>query len=760
MNSDKIRHIQSYLQASLLFTAKGTRMTQNKRAPSVDTRTLVPGITAGVVVGIIVVTLSISLASFIFSGELSPFVPRGIGLLLFSGLAMGLVVAALSSLPGAAIGPQDGPSALLAVAAAGVASGLAGAANPEAAYHTVVTGILLSTLATGLAFFLIGQFKLGNLVRFIPYPVIGGFLAGTGWLITRGSLEVMLGQSLSLAALPSLFTAEALFHWVPGAVFAVAVLLILRKYNHFLIWPGIVFGGVLLFYGLVFARGMTLDQARAAGMLMQPFASGGLWHPFLPSHLADVDWAALRGAWDSLAIIPLVSLIAFLLNASALELVAKRDIDLNRELRVAGLSNLIAGLGGGPAGYHLLGATSLAQRMGARTRVVSLTAALVCGLVLVAGGSFISYLPVLFLNGMLLMLGLSFLVDWLYDARPKLPAADYALIWIILFVIGSVGFLEGVIAGVAISILLFVFKYARVNTVRDTLNGKIYHSKVERPAIQRELLNRLGEGIYIFRLQGFIFFGTSNGILSRVREILEDPTFKEKFIVLDFHRVHNLDSSAVSSFVRMRQLADLYDIYLVLTQVSPLMRRQMEQGGFTGDQRVQFFPSLDYGMEWCENMLLMKNEASTEFIATTLQAQLQRTFPHPDLVGSLFRYLERVEAEADVPLMRRGDPPDAMYFLESGRLNIQLETADGDFIRLRSIRSGTVIGEMGLYLNQARTADVITLQKSVLYRLSMDALMKMEADDSQAAAALHEWVARMLAERLSDNNRAIEALLD
>lgn len=734
-------------------------MAQNTHTP-LNSKTLVPGLIAGIVVGIIVVTISISLGTFIFSGSLAPFAPRGMGLLLFSGLVMGLTVAALSSLPGATIGPQDGPSALLAVAASGVASGLAGVSNPESAYHTVAAGVILSTLATGLTFFFIGQFKLGNLVRYIPYPVIGGFLAGTGWLITRGALEGLAGRSLGLAALPSLFASEARFQWLPGAAFAVVVLLILRKYSHFLIWPGIVLGGIAIFYGLIFARGMTLDEARAAGMFLEPFGAGGLWRPFLPIHFLDVEWAALSGALDSLAIIPLVSLIAFLLNASALELVAKRDIDLNRELRVSGLSNIFAALGGGPAGYHYLGATALAQRMGAQTRIVSLVAALVCGLVLAAGGSFISFLPVAFLNGMLLMLGLSFLVDWLYDARPKLPLADYALIWVILFVIGSVGFLEGVVAGVAISILLFVFKYAKVNTVRDSLNGQMYHSKVERPAIQRDLLNRLGESIHVFRLQGFIFFGTSNSILSRVREILEDKAHRENFIVLDFHRVHNLDSSAVSSFVRMRQLADLHDIYLVMTQVSPLMRRQMERGGFTGDQRVHFFPSLDYGMEWCENMLLLKHEASTEFIATTIQSQLKRTFPHPEMVEPLYKYLERIEAEADVPLMRRGDPADAMYFVESGRLNIQLETPDGDIIRLRSIRSGTVIGEIGMYLNQTRTADVIPVQKSVLYRLSAEALKRMEAEDSQTAAALHEWIAHMLAERLSDNNRAMEALLD
>jgi SulP family sulfate permease len=53
---------------------------------------------------------------------------------------------------------------------------------------------------------------------------------------------------------------------------------------------------------------------------------------------------------------------------------------------------------------------------------------------------------------------------------------------------------------------------------------------------------------------------------------------------------------------------------------------------------------------------------------------------------------------------------------------------------------------MGLYLKQARTADVVTLQPSVLYRLSAEALLKMEAEEPQTAAALHEWLARMLAE--------------
>ena len=383
-------------------------MSKDARTAPLESQTLVRGITAGIVVGIIAVTIDISFASLVFSGPLAPFFGRGVGLFLMGGIIMGVVFAVLGSLPGAAIGPQDGPAALIAVGAAAVAAAMVGVENPEATYATVVAAIVLSSLVTGLAFYLIGQFKLGNLVRFIPFPVIGGFLAGTGWLIVRGALEVMLGGRLNLAMLGSLFQTDALIHWAPGVIFSTAVLLILRRFNHILLWPAIVIGGIALFYGLILALGLNMDEARASGILMQPLPSGGLWRPLLPAGFGLVDWSVLAAQADKFIAIPLVSLMGFLLNASALELVARRDLDLNRELRVTGLANLLAGLGSAPAGYHLLGATSLAQRMGAKTRVVSVTMVVFCALVLMAGGGFVSFLPASFLNAMLFMLGLSF----------------------------------------------------------------------------------------------------------------------------------------------------------------------------------------------------------------------------------------------------------------------------------------------------------------------------------------------------------------
>lgn len=725
---------------------------------AIDSRQLITGITAGLVAGLIVIVFCISLATLIFSGEMSAYVSRGIGLFLFGGFVMSVVLSIFGTLPGTAIGPQDGPAALVAVAASGIVASLVG--TSDSAFSTIVASLIICSFATGVIFFLIGTFKLGSLVRYIPFPVVGGFLAGTGWLLTRGAIEVMIGQTLSLNILSELFETSMLIRWLPGTIFAVLVLIVFRKINHFLVWPSVVFSAVILFYIALALTNTSIEQARSMGLLLQEFPAGGLWRPFLMTDFNQVQWDVLGNHIPQLIPVPLVGLIAFLLNATGLELVAKQDINLNQELKVTGIANILSGLGGGPVGYHMLGATSLGQRMGAKTRIVTITSAVMCGLILLVGGTFISYIPVVLLSSLLLVLGLSFLMDWVYDAWFKLPRSEYLIMLIGLGVIATIGFLEGVGVGIVAATVMFVFKYSNVNTIRDSLNGKIYHSKVERPQIQRDILHEHGEGIHIFRLQGYIFFGTSDKLLTRIRELLEDDTVKEYFILLDFHRVYGLDSSAVSSFTRMRQLAELHNIQLVLTEVDKGVRNLMELGDFKADTFVHYFPTLDHGVEWCENKLLQKYEGSTQFIQVGIKSQLRRTFPKPELIEQLLPYLEKMEVAENFYLMKRGDLPDALYFVESGSLNVLIENAEGEITRLSSIRSGTVVGELGLYLKNMRTANVVTEQKSILYKLTTESMKKMETQDAEVASALHEWIARLLAERMADNNRAIEALLD
>ena len=157
-----------------------------------------------------------SFAALIFAGPLEPFVGRGIWLGLFTALVVGVLVSLMSSYPGAIAIPQDRVVPILALMAASMTARM-GSASPQDKCLVVMAAIAVVSLVTGSFPFLLGRLRLGNLICYIPYPVIGGFLAGSGWLLVRGSLRVMTGHALSLDTIPLFFRSAALAQWLPGS---------------------------------------------------------------------------------------------------------------------------------------------------------------------------------------------------------------------------------------------------------------------------------------------------------------------------------------------------------------------------------------------------------------------------------------------------------------------------------------------------------------------------------------------------------------
>jgi SulP family sulfate permease len=122
-------------------------------------------------------------------------------------------------------------------------------------------------------------------------------------------------------------------------------------------------------------------------------------------------------------------------------------------------------------------------------------------------------------------------------------------------------------------------------------------------------------------------------------------------------------------------------------------------------------------------------------------------------------YLEKLEFQEYHIVINRGDAPDCMYFVDAGQLTTRLESSKGKFIRLMTQGGGTMVGEMGLFLHQSRTATVVVDKPSVLYRLTVDSYNKMMREDPDLAFHLHQWIGRVLSVRLAENNHTLEALL-
>jgi len=725
---------------------------------------ILTGIIGGIIIGFTFVFLEISFAALIFSGDLSAYLAPGIGFLLFGTFVLCIVIAVLSSHPGMISLSQDVPAAIFSVVGISIAAALPN--SLDSAFHTLTAVIIITAITSGVVFIIMGRFKLGRLVRYIPFPVVGGFLAGTGWLLASGAMGVMLDESLTFAIVPTLFHLDILMLWLPGTIFAFVVLISLRLIDHSLLVPGLIVGGFVVFYVVLAVTGTSIEEARSLGLLLGSMPGGGLWKPPSISFFTDVQWHVVLTQIGSMAAVILVSVISLLFNTTGLELIFKKDIDLNRELTVAGVANVAAGLGGGVAGYHALSLSALGNRLGPPTRILGITASLMCIVVILFGASLLSYFPLPILGGLLMFLGLSFLTEWLYDAWFKLTKTDYLLVILILVAIARFGFIKGVLAGMVVAVILFVHNYSKVEVTKHTLDGDSCRSPVDRSRLQQHCLDEHAWMLFVLQLQGFIFFGTADSLLSQVTERVSDTSQESpRFVILDFRHVSGFDASAINSIMKMKQLAEKSGFVLVFANLTDWMQDQLALGGVVSetDKNIRVFSEFDYALEWCEDEIIgicLEVDSSDD---TDIGLLLSRISINQEQADMLLDYFERVTYRSNDEVISQGSVADELYFIESGSLTVTLETEGNRSVRLRTVKAGNVVGEMGMYLGLVgdayRSASVTTNEESVLYRLTRESIIRMEQDNPDLAAMFHRFIITLLSTRLIQTNRMVETLM-
>ena len=188
----------------------------------------VPALLAGFTSGLGLLVAQVAFGSFIFSGPLAPYSSQGVGLVLFGNFAACLVIALAGGYRGAIAGLS--PALVIVMATIGSTMDAAG----DALFVTTGAALMISAVATGVCCLMIGHFRLANLMRFIPYPVAGGFVAGIGGAVCLAAMSLM-GAKPDWRAIPALLEPPVLWKWSPGAVYGIALYLAMKRWGNPLI---------------------------------------------------------------------------------------------------------------------------------------------------------------------------------------------------------------------------------------------------------------------------------------------------------------------------------------------------------------------------------------------------------------------------------------------------------------------------------------------------------------------------------------------
>jgi SulP family sulfate permease len=336
-----------------------------------------------------------------------------------------------------------------------------------------------------------------------------------------------------------------------------------------------------------------------------------------------------------------------------------------------------------------------------------------------------------------------------------------ALIVGITLVCLQYGYLVGVLAGLLCACMLFVISYARLGVIRRHATRAQIVSHVDRSSEASAYLRQSGDSIQLYWLSGYIFFGSSEGILERIRADI-NALYPQQvaYVVLDFGLVSGVDTSAVVSLGKLRRFCHEKGVVLVCCSLSADNRAALQRGGFLDRKNPQqILSDLNSALAWCEDRVLAKAKLEINVTVDEFEAWLERQLGQGIRSAEVMPYLERKNVDGAQVIYRQGDPADTVDLVAVGRLDVEVASGDNQRLAVRRMMTHTVVGEMGFFRRAVRSASVSSDGPAILFAMTRANFDRMRRERPDLAIAFAEFIVRMMADRLESTNREIAALI-
>lgn len=550
----------------------------------VDWVRLWANILAGFIIGIRQTLSAIVSATLVFTGTSHPEVqklfPWGISMMWYSTFAGSAFYGIFGRLQYNTNATQEVCAMLYGAMAAKAAVDLKD--TPDLIAPTVLALIIVSTVFTGVCSLAFGQLGLGKFMLRFPTPVTSGFLGTVGYFLVSTAMAVSSGvewvyfypESLTaFCQLQSLlhvscmlamvwlmrYGPPALLRWFPGnqAVKMLAGLICQ-------LLP------LLFFYIGVFVTGVSMTQLSNEDWTYP--AQGGqsfksLWTDYNP---LAADLSVLVSCFPSMVMLVIMSVICTM--TGVLGIVGKfptgpdgdpaplEVIDYDTELTTVGFGAILLGLTNGVVTFHRLGSSVQLRMDGGTHRAAVMSSSLFVAVFFFSAVPLGHFIPKWYLGALFMQSGISFLEGALLSYRSlppsgqtllgvKLPSVQYLVTLACVVVAVFASTFAGLAAGLALSIVIFLWESAQSSPIQSVSQGNRTVSRTFRPVWELQVLRAHGDRILLLYLQGQIFFGSGQGLASKLIAIVESSqnggsTNPAKYCILSFAKVPTIDASA------------------------------------------------------------------------------------------------------------------------------------------------------------------------------------------------------------------------
>ncbi len=615
----------------------------------------------------------------------------------------------------------------------------------------------------------------GRLIKYIPYPVVAGYLSGIGILLFTKQIPDLFGLARGVEAAQGIVRPSL---WAPASVVVCGVTVagmllgprITRKVPAVIIGlaAGIAaFAVVGLFVPELAVAGNRFvvgGNASSAGEVAGAFANR--WRSVGSAGIPDL----------ALAIVPAITL-SVLLSVDTLKTCVVVDAltrtrhDSNRELRGQGIGNLASAVLGGMPGAGTMGGTQVNIISGGRTRMSGTFAGLFALAAFVLFGGFLPGLPNLVgwipkaaLAGIIMVVSYRMVDRHSLDLlRHRSTALDFVVVSAVVVTAVVVDPIAASGVGLGLAIMLFIREQIRGSVVRLKVAGNRVSSKRQRPAAQAAALQERGGSATLCELQGTLFFGTTDQLFT----ILEQDLKTCRYLILDLRRVQALDFTAAHMLAQIESMLTDRGAYLLFAHLPAMLptgqdlKVYFDQLGLVKrDRNVRVFDEADDAIEWVEDRILDEAGLGEDLSAPALglgDFDLFKELPEGSL-AHLAKVVEERSVKAGEAVFARGAVGDEVFLIRRGRVEILLPLEGGRRHHLATFSRQSFFGDLAFLDRRIRSADAIAAKETDLFVLSRARFDALSREYPSLGAVFFARLARILAHRLRQTDAELQAL--
>lgn len=670
---------------------------------------------------------------------------------------------------------------ILGVAAIGLVASLLGGTNrlisaPSAPAAAVLSAFALEYIsqdfAPDLVFFMLmivaflaglfqiifGTVGLGRLIKYMPFPVVSGYLSGVGLYIIAAQTPIFLGFSQGIHFFDALQIPDG-WQWqsIIVGIGTIGTMTLAEKYLKLV--PAVIAAlasGILIYFisslfdpHLLIANNTFVigELGGSSGINFMQMLSGRfeILQNFTLSDLTILFFPALTLA-------ALLS-IDTLKTCVILDSMTHSFHDSNRELIAQGSGNIVSALIGGMPGSGTMGATMVNISSGAKTSLSGIIEGLMAIIAFLALATFIAWIPVAALAAVLMVIGFRMIDKHSIKLlRTRKTSFDFVIIVAVAITALSVSLIAAAGVGLMLAIVLYIAQQIGASVIYRHQDGTEVRSKLVRSKEEDAILHENGKDFSLYELHGSLFFGTANQLYT----MLQDDLQHKKYIIMDMKRVQNVDLTAAHILLQIKDILHDKEGYLLLCRLPHKLPSGDDLESYFNHvgllkhlSPIKVFDDLDDAIEWAENKIIKSSliEEKKEIVLSLGDFDLFKG-RRDETIAELESLVESRSYHKGEIIYSEGEGTGEIFLIRSGLVRIMLPFSDRKSVHLSTLGQNNFFGEFSFLETSPHYTDVIAASDTELYVISRESFDLFSVHHKKAAFFFMQSLASVLAERL------------